>query len=169
LSKIKCFSGHKYDHYASKCPKEGKGKQQQKQLAASAQTRMNKFVAKFEKNFSLVSCLFTSAIPRIAWYVDSGASWHMTSTQQLFSSLKKQDSGIQVELGDDAKYPVARVGTIPFQLELANPLNFDDVLFVPGLGNNLLSILVMEDKGFTVKFKNQQVLIVPKESNPDTA
>jgi hypothetical protein len=38
----------------------------------------------------------------------------MTSTQELFSSLTEKDSGFQVELGDDAKYLVAGVGTIPF-------------------------------------------------------
>jgi hypothetical protein len=117
---------------------------------------------------SKVSCLSTSTIPRNAWYVDSGASQHMTSARQLFSSLKKQDSRVQVELGDDAKYPVAGVGTIPFQLESGNSLDFDDVLFVPGLRKNLLSVSIMEDKGFAVEFKNQQVLIKPKESSPDT-
>jgi hypothetical protein len=88
---------------------------------------MNEFVAKFEKYFLLVSFLSTSTISRNAWYVDNEVSRHMTSTRQLFSSLKKQDLGVQVELGDDAKYPVARVGTIPFQLELGNYLDLDDV------------------------------------------
>jgi hypothetical protein len=86
----------------------------------------------------------------------------------LFSSLKKPDSRVQVELGDDAKYLVAGVGTIPFQLESGNYLDFDDVLFVPSLRKNLLSISVMEDKGFAMEFKNQQVLIRSKESSPDT-
>jgi hypothetical protein len=45
--------------------------------------------------------------------VDSVPSRHMTSTRELFSSLTEQDSGVQVELGDDAKYPVVGVGTIP--------------------------------------------------------
>jgi hypothetical protein len=93
---------------------------------------MNEFTAKFKKDFWLVSCLSTSTIPSNVWYVDSGASRHITSTQQLFSSLKK-DSRVLVELGDDAMHhPVARVGTIPFQLESSNSLDFDDVLFVPG-------------------------------------
>jgi hypothetical protein len=47
--------------------------------------------------------------------------------------MKKEDSRIQVELGDDAKYPVAGVGTIPFQLKSGNSLDFDIVLFVPVL------------------------------------
>jgi hypothetical protein len=53
FSKIKLFNCHKHSHYASQCPdkKKGKGKQQQKQVAASAETQMNEFVAKFEKDF----------------------------------------------------------------------------------------------------------------------
>jgi hypothetical protein len=98
--------------------------------------------------------------------MDSGASRHMTSARQLFSSL--MDSGVQVELGNDAMYPVARVGTIPFQLESGNSLYFDDVLFVPGLKKNSLLVLVMEDKGFAMEFKNQQVFIRLKESSPYT-
>jgi hypothetical protein len=87
----------------------------------------------------------------------------MTSTRQLFSSLKRQDLGVQVELGDDAKYAVVRVGTIPFQLELGNSLDFDDVLFVPGLTKNLVSVSVMEDNDFAIEFKNHQVLIRSKD------
>jgi hypothetical protein len=62
----------------------------------------------------------------------------MTSAQELFSSMKKQDSGVHVKLGDDVKYPIARVGTDPFQFESGNSLDFDDVLFVPGLRKNFL-------------------------------
>jgi hypothetical protein len=72
----------------------------------------------------------------------------------VFSSLKKQDLGVQVELSDDAKYPIARVGTISFQLESANYLDFDDVLFIPGLRKNLLLVSFMEDKRFTVESIN---------------
>jgi hypothetical protein len=170
LSKIKCFICHKHDHYASQCPekKKGKGKQQQNQVATSTETQMSEFASKFEKDFLMVSCLSTSTVPRNAWYVDNGASRHMTSARELFSSLTEQDSRVQVELGDDAKYPVAGVGTIPFQLQSGNSLDFDDVLFVLGLRKNLLSVSVMEDKGFAVEFKNQQVLIKLKESSPES-
>jgi hypothetical protein len=48
---------------------------------------------------------------------------------------------------------------------MGNSLDFDNVLFVLGLTKNLLSVFVMEDKGFAIEFKNQQVLIRPKESS----
>jgi hypothetical protein len=72
---------------------------------------MSKFASKFEKDFSMVSCLSTSMVPQNVWYMDSGAS---RPARELFSSLTEQDSGVRVELGDDAKYPVAGIGTIPF-------------------------------------------------------
>jgi hypothetical protein len=76
---------------------------------------MNEFVVKFERNFLMVSWLSTNTVPRKAWYVDSGASCHMTSARKLFSSLTKHDSRVQIELSDDVMYPII-VGTIPFQL-----------------------------------------------------
>jgi hypothetical protein len=54
---------------------------------------------------------------------------------------------VKFGLSDDEKYPIAGVDTIIFQLELGNSLDFDNALFIPHLGKNGLSILVMKDKG----------------------
>jgi hypothetical protein len=51
-----------------------------------------------------------------------------------------------VELGDNAKYAVKGVGTTSFQLKSGKPLKMSEVLYVPGLKKNLLSISAMEDK-----------------------
>jgi hypothetical protein len=91
MRKIECFNHHKHGHCASQCldKKKSKGEQHQTRVATFAKTQMNKFTTKFEKHFSLVTCLSTNTIPRNIWYVDNGASRHMTSSQQLFSSMKK--------------------------------------------------------------------------------
>ena len=141
MSKIKCFIYHKNKHYASQCSeKKGKGKQQH-QVAVSTETQMKEYASKFKKDFSMVSCLFSSTVPKNAWYVNSGASRHIISSRELFLSLKEHVSRVQVELGDDTRYPVAGVGTIPFQLQSSNSLNIDDVLFVLGPKKNLLQRL----------------------------
>ena len=94
---------------------------------------MKEFASKFEKDLSMVSCFSSSTVPKNVWYVDSGASRHMASARDLFMSLTEQVSVVQLELGDDAKYLVVGIGTIPFQLQSGNSLQFDDILFVPGL------------------------------------
>jgi hypothetical protein len=55
-----------------------------------------------------------------------------------------------VELGNDAKYAVKGVGTISFQLESGSSLEVKDVLYVPGLMKNLVSVSIMEDKDFVL-------------------
>ena len=48
------------------------------------------------------------------WYLDSGASFHMTDNKSLFSTLEEKDLKMCIEMGDDGKYNVSEVGTISF-------------------------------------------------------
>ena len=97
-----------------------------------------------------------------AWFVDSGASRHMTRTQELFANLSKEDLDLHVELGTNAKCVVEGVGTVRFQLESRGSLEVASVLYVSELKINLLSVSAMEDKGYTITFEDGQVLIRPK-------
>jgi hypothetical protein len=80
----------------------------------------------------------------------------------------EKDSGTHVELGDDAKYAVKGEGTILFQLESGGLLEAQDVLYVPKLKKNLLSVSVLEDRGFFIMFKKGKVLIRLEGAIPDT-
>lgn len=84
--------------------------------------------------------------------MDNGASCHMTGAWELFSQLLEDDVGINVELGYDVKYVVREQGPMQFQRESWRSFDAEEVLYVLGL-KNLLSILVMEDKGYVVTFK----------------
>jgi hypothetical protein len=107
---------------------------------------------KLQREFLLVSVLSGTVSGSGTWLVDSGASRHMTGSQKSLTSLSEEDSGLQVELGDNAKYAVKGVGAASFQLESRKPLRMSDVLYVLGLKKNLLSISVMEDRGYAVAF-----------------
>jgi hypothetical protein len=67
--------------------KKGKGKMQ---TTTSTETQLDEFATKFEKDFSLVSFLSTSTTMRSAWFLDNGASHHMTEARELFSSLTER-------------------------------------------------------------------------------
>jgi hypothetical protein len=73
-----------------------------------------------------------------------------------------------VELGDNTKYAVKGVGTVALQLEFKKPLRMSDVLYVPGLKKNLLSISTKEDRGYVVAFVYGQVLAWPRGSSLDS-
>ena len=94
--------------------------------------------------------------------MDSGASKDMTRYKYSLIYLVKKESRHKVNLGDDYQYPIKGVGETFYRLESGKHLNIKDVLYVPGLKKNLLSILGLEEKGFRVAFVDGQVLMWPK-------
>jgi hypothetical protein len=83
---------------------------------------------------------------------------------EIFSSLTERDLKVHVELGDDAKYAVKGEGTITFQLESGGSFDAHDVLYIPGLKKNFLSVLAMEDRGFFCYFSEREGTHTSRES-----
>ena len=69
---------------------------------------------------------------------------------------------MEIILGDNATYPVKGTGTVTLHLNKGQVLNLQDVLYVPDLKKNLVSISAMEDKGFKVAFIDGKVGIWKK-------
>jgi hypothetical protein len=74
-----------------------------------------------------------------------------------------------VVLGDDRTVSAAGEGTVIFQRESLPPLKLSDVLYVPGLKWNLVSVSSIEDRGYEVVFRGGQVLLYPKGGNITSA
>ena len=91
--------------------------------------------------------------------MDSGASKHMTGYKDHLSDFIEKESHQKVKLGDDYQYLIKGVGEASYQLESGKQLKMKDVLYVPGLEKNLLSISGLEKKGFKVAFVDGQVLM----------
>ncbi len=87
----------------------------------------------------------------------------MTSVKDQFTKLTKSED-MEVVLGDDLVVRAVGEGTISFQSESQPPLLNIEVLYVPGLKKNLISISRFEDRGYEMLFKGGQVLMYPKGS-----
>ena len=74
-----------------------------------------------------------------------------------------------MELGDDYQYPIKGSGPSSYKLDSGKSMKMKDVLFVPGLKKNLLSISTLDAKGIRVAFVNGQVLMWPKGKTIDDA
>jgi len=108
MSKVKCFACHEFGYFASRSPKKRKGK-----IAMSTIVQMEEMAEKFDKNFSLVSCLF-GIVTRVVWFMDSGASHHMTGSHEFFTNMTKGPRGVNVKLGDEGKYAVEATRSFEF-------------------------------------------------------
>ena len=94
-----------------------------------------------DNEYSLISALTgTVTHGNDTWLVDSGASKHMIGFKDYLSTLIERESSQKVKLGDDYQYPIKGVGEASYKLESVKLLKMKDVLYVPGLKKNLLSI-----------------------------
>jgi len=83
----------------------------------------------------------------------------MTGDKELFSELEEKDLKMHIKMGDDGKYRVTDVGTITFQREHATPLILKNVMHVPRLTKKLVSIAMLEDRGYDVSFSKGKAFL----------
>eukprot|EP00253_Pinus_taeda_P001788 PITA_01788 len=83
----------------------------------------------------------------------------MTGDKNLFSALEEKDLKMHIEMGDDGRYSVSGVGTVAFKRKHGAPLTLTDVMYVPGLKKNLVSVTILEDKGYDVVFSKGKAFL----------
>ena len=105
------------------------------------------------EEYVLFSTLTRSVSPgNDTWIVDSGASKHMIGYKDSLSCLVQKESPHKVMLGDDSQYPIKGIGEASYKLDSRKPMKMKDVLYVPRLNKNILSISNLDNKGFRVAF-----------------
>ena len=77
-----------------------------KQATVGIVTRVDEMMSQFDTSFSMDSYLSTNIVSSVGWYVDNGASRHMTFNRSLFNKIQEQEGYMTMELGDDATYSV---------------------------------------------------------------
>ena len=81
----------------------------------------------------------------------------------------EHESPHKMKLADDYQYPIKGSGVASYKLDSGNSLKMKDVLHVPELKKNLLSISALDAKGMRVAFIYGQVLMWPKGKTIDDA
>lgn len=73
------------------------------------------------------------------WYLDNGASNHMTGDRRYFSRIDSTIIG-KVRFGDDSRRDIKRKGTIYFTDMNRDSRKMTDVYFIPNLKSNIISL-----------------------------
>ena len=95
---------------------------------------MKVLASKIEEDLACMS----SKTPPSVWYIESGASAHMTGVRKCFSSYQEEQMNFQITMGNEGKCTPIERGTVTFQMEDGHKIRATNVLHVPGLGMNLL-------------------------------
>ncbi|CAL2254439.1 unnamed protein product [Prunus armeniaca] len=106
------------------------------------------------------------------WIMDSGASFHVTSRRDFFTSYTNGDFG-NVRMGNDKLSKIVGRGDISLETNTSCHLVLKDVRHVPDMRLNLISTGLLDDEGYTNVFaegkwklsKNSLVLARGKKEN----
>ena len=74
-----------------------------------------------------------------------------------------------MKLGDDYQYTIKGSGESSYKKDFSKSMKMQDVLYIPGLKKNLLSISALDAKGLCVAFVDGQVFMWPRGKTIDNA
>ena len=66
---------------------------------------------------------------------------------------------MHIEMDNGKRYSATRIGTITFQRVSSKPFQLKYVMHVPGLKKNLVSVTMLEDRGYDVVFSEGKVFM----------
>ncbi|XP_038885771.1 uncharacterized protein LOC120076063 [Benincasa hispida] len=120
-------------------------------------------VVQQEEDQLFVATCFSLITQCDGWLVDSGYTNHMTSDKELFKDLDKSFKS-RVKIGNSEYLEVKGKDTVSIESCVETKL-ITEVLFVPEIDQNLLSVGQLVEKGFKVLFEKGKCLISDSNGN----
>jgi len=96
-------------------------------------------------------CMTVGSTDATAWLVDSGASAHMCGDRAMFADLLSLKTPISVTFGDGNQGHAFESGSVSL-LGAHGAIRLINVLFVPSLKGNLLSVSAAASRGVQITF-----------------
>ena len=110
-----------------------------------------------EEQLFVASCFSTGNSSNDSWLFDSGCTNHMTNNQDLFKELDRTTIS-KVKIGNGDYIDVKGKGIVVLN-SLSGLKYISDVLYMPDIDQNLLSVRQLMEKGFKLRFEDQWCLI----------
>ena len=98
-----------------------------------------------------------ASVPRNTWWLDSGATTHISvSMQGCLSYRKPSDVERHIFVGDGQSVDVEAIGHFRLLLGTGYYLDLKDTFVVPSFRRNLVSVSVLDKSGYSCSFGNSQ-------------
>ena len=163
-SQITCFNCKKKGHFKSVCPEKKEDNQElNKTETEVADTVLYMHEVVFlNKEKVIPRALETSKKEEGIWYLDNGASNHMTGERGYFSELNQNIKG-KVKFGDGSCVDIDGKGSILFEAKTGEQRLLTDIYYIPDLRSNILSLGQATEQGCDVRMKDDYLTL--RDSN----
>lgn len=139
-SQVKCYKCKQMGHYRNQCTSTLNSKEMERK-------QTNAFSAVF----------LSGSYSKTDWYVDSGASVHLTTNEHWIVNASYEQYTKEIIVANEEKVPIKCSGNVKITT-CTNKCNFDltveEVMCVPSLTTNLLSVSQLIKKGNRVIFRD---------------
>lgn len=164
-SSFKCFGCGKEGHIRRNCSKNGNTtdlreklnyirdveKEEENKFHPSA--KMSRYSDWYEKSFNAND-----------WIIDSGSTMHICKDKRLFESFDEVEWG-DITIANGSKTPAKGKGIVRLKVKTKDDIlnvRLSDVLWVPGIDSNLISVNKLGQKGLKVSFSENQCYVESK-------
>ena len=177
--KLRCHFCNKLGHFKRDCEEFAKVKGQIEPVQVKKKTKMGAFkvtiTAENENSSDSEStglvvqhALSADSNAHDQWILDSGATCHMCNDEAMFSHLRALRSPLNVTLGDGRNLQAVGRGNVVLTMKLpqgkTESCTLHDVLLVPDLAYNLLSVTSASKKGKVTTFSEMRCEIRDSKS-----
>lgn len=144
---FKCFKCHKYGHFSRDC-----------RSSKSSGSNYGNNGGRSEMTWSCTTGKYNNN----DWYIDSGASAHMSKDAAIVTEVRASDSDT-VTVANSTTLNVEGQGLVKLSSSLMD-INVHNVLIVPEICANLLSVSALVRKGLRLVFDSQGCAVIEEKS-----
>ena len=130
---------------------------EQQDVNQSEQQDVDAQFANEKEDVLFVAIGFSSIISSASWLIDTGCTNHLTYDKKLFKELKPSKFS-KVKRGHGGHISIKGIRTLVVATHSGTKI-ITDVLYVPNIDQNLISVGQLRQKGFKVFFEDNHCLI----------
>ena len=93
------------------------------------------------------------------WWIDIGATRHICGDKNLFSKYKQIDDSEKLYMGNSSTSNVEGKGNVMLKFTFGKVVTLTDVLHVPEIRKNLVSVPILSEKGFKLVFESNRFIL----------
>ncbi|CAJ2645977.1 unnamed protein product [Trifolium pratense] len=151
-SKVKCYNCEKLGHFADEC--WYKKDQQEANVAEESDV----------KSVLMMATIGDECEKNEEWFLDSGCSNHMTPHREWLTNFDASKRS-SIKLADGRKLAAEGIGNIVIKSKKGGKVIISEVLYVPSMNCNFLSLGQLVQRGFSVSMEDNALKLFDKMKN----